>query len=139
MNMIARVAVAALIASAVPATPFLAISLLSRGEPGSLRIALMVWAICAAHVFAFGVPAFLALQRIQLANRWSLMLAGLVLGSIPITLASLPNALRGGSFNFSGTLVFGLLGVLSAWVFWFSWSRLGGEFNHQVQHSGDEL
>jgi hypothetical protein len=125
MNIVARIAIAALIASAAPALPFLAISLLAGGESGSLRIALVAWAICAAHVFVLGVPAFLVLQRKQLANRRSLMLAGLALGSVPIPLAFLPNALRGGSFNFSGTLVFGLLGVFSAWVFWFVWSRLG--------------
>ena len=134
MNIVARTATAAFIASAAPALPFLAISLLSGGEPGSLRIALVAWAICAAHVFVLGVPTCLALQRKQLANRWSLMLAGLALGAIPIAMVSLPNALRGGSFNFSGPLVFGLLGVFSAWVFWVAWSRLGGELTLEVQH-----
>ncbi|WP_374555323.1 hypothetical protein [Thermomonas sp.] len=125
MNIVARTATAALIASSAPALPFLAIFLLTGGEPGSLKIALIILAICAAHVFALGVPTFLILQRRQLANRWSLMLAGLALGSIPSALASLPSALRGGSFNFSFTLAFGLFGVFSAWVFWFAWSRLG--------------
>ncbi|MDO5506393.1 MAG: hypothetical protein Q4F49_08940 [Pseudoxanthomonas suwonensis] len=125
MNIVARTAIAALIASSAPALPFLAISLLSGGESGLLKIALIIWAICAAHVFVLGVPTFLALQHRQLVNRWSLMLAGLALGSIPSALVSLPNALRGGTFDLSGTLVFGLLGVFSAWVFWLAWSRLG--------------
>lgn len=76
------------------------------------------------HVFALGIPIFVFLKRKQLANRWSILLAGFVLGSIPISLMFLPNAIEGGSFDFSGPFVFGLFGAFSAWVFWVVLGRL---------------
>jgi hypothetical protein len=125
MNIVARIALPALIASVLPALPFVALALLTKGDQPAVMVALLAWVMCAAHVFVLGIPAFVLLRHRQIANRWSLMLTGLVLGSVPAALISLPNALRGGSFNFSGPLVFGLLGAFSAWVFWVAWSRLG--------------
>ena len=124
MNIIARTALAAFIASVVPAIPFLAISIITGGERGSLAIALIAWAVGAAHIAVLGIPAFAVLWRKQIATRLSLMVAGFLLGFLPLAIVSIPNVLRGGGIGF-GPFVFAVLGGFSAWVFWVAWLRLG--------------
>ena len=123
MNVVTRTALAALIASAVPAIPFFAISILAGGEPGSLVIALFAWAISAAHIAVLGIPAFVLLRHKQMASRLSLIATGFLLGFLPLAIISLPNVFRGGGFGW-GPLVFAVLGAFSAWVFWLLWYRL---------------
>ncbi len=125
MKIAARTAFSALVASAVPAFPFAFISLLTKGDKSSVVVALIAWSISAAHVVVLGVPAFIVLWRKGVASRWLLIFTGFILGFVPVTLKSLPNILRGGVTNFSGSVVFGLLGAFSAWVFWIVWCRLG--------------
>ena len=125
MNIVARTSHSALLASVAPALPFLAISLFVKGDNAPLMAALIAWSISAAHMIVLGIPAFLLLRRMRMANHWSLALAGFVLGFAPIALMSLADPSMGGSSNFFSFLVFGILGAFSALVFWFVWCSLG--------------
>ena len=125
MKFAARTSIAALIASVVPAVPFLVISLLAKGQGFSLIVSLIAWAIGTAHIVLLGVPAFLFLLRKNLARSWPLAITGFVLGFAPAALYALPNSLRGGAANVLGPFVFGVIGAFSAWVFSLVWHRLG--------------
>ena len=124
MSDIARICISACLAAMAPALPFFVISLLAAGNPPVL-IAAVVLAVSSAHVFILGIPAFLVLKWKRIANRWSLLIAGFALGSIPSLLFSFSNIFHGGSLNLPGTFLFGLIGAFSGWVFWVSWCRLG--------------
>jgi len=125
MTFAARTTIAALIASLVPAAPFLVISLLAKGQGFSLIVSLIAWVIGATHIFLLGIPAFLILLRKNPARTWPLAITGFVLGFTPAALYTLPNVLRGGAANVLGPFVFGVVGVFSAWVFSLVWHRLG--------------
>jgi hypothetical protein len=111
MNIAARTVLAALIASVVPAIPFLAIGILTGGEQGALVIALFAWAIGAAHILVLGIPAFAILQQKQIANRLSLMVTDFLLGFLPLAIISIPNMWRGGGLGF-GPFVFAVIGAV---------------------------
>ncbi len=122
MNIPARVAIAALIATFVPSIPFLVISVLIGEVKFSLMVGIIALAISAAHIVILGIPVFALLYRMKIANSNSMIIAGFVLGFIPITIYF---ALAGNPFNIFASLVFGLLGAYTAWVFSIIWKKLG--------------
>lgn len=117
--MVKRIAVAALVASLVPAIPFAGFALL-EGHPAAWEWAVSAWCISAAYIGVLGIPAFLLLLRSGRASGLSLVVAGFVLGYVPV-------------FAFSGSMAVGLqmgmvcgvLGAVCGWVFWSVWSRGG--------------
>jgi hypothetical protein len=127
MNIVARTAISAFIASVVPAVPFIAISLLGNGNDWSIAVALIAWAIGATHIVALGIPTFALLSHKRVANRWTLMLAGFVLGFVPMAIFTI----QGAGLDLYGPFVFGVIGAFSAWVFWVVWGSLGPNYSIQ--------
>jgi len=104
--------------------PFAIIGLLPGTEGSSLFVALIVLLVSIAHVVGLGIPAFLLLSYLQIANRWSLIAAGFALGFLPLALFNLATTMRSNDPNFSVPLIFGALGAFSAWIFWVAWCKL---------------
>lgn len=115
--MLKRIAIAALIASLVPTVPFAAFALFD-GPAVAWEWAASAWFVSAAHVVVLGIPVFLFLVRSGRASRMSLVVAGFVLGYLPVFVLM---GLRAAGLQMG--LVFGVLGALSAWAFWWVLSR----------------
>jgi hypothetical protein len=130
MQLPARTAVSAFIASAVPPLPFLAIALLVKADVTALQFAGVIWLISLGHVVVLGLPVFFWLWRTGSVNSWSLLAVGFVLGFVPAAIYSWPGPpitdhLLHWLTRFGGPGFMGVLGAFSARAFWSVWYRLG--------------
>lgn len=109
-----------------------------------------IWMGTVAHVLVIGVPAFLLLGRLGHRNGWRMATAGLLGGALPIGLSAWPRGdfspgstserevlghtlvtmqdglptLAGYAMHVVYMAIPGLLGMVSALVFWWCWRRL---------------
>ncbi len=119
------------------------------GASQSASVLLIAGCIAAMHVVFLGLPAFLMLLRFKLLRWWSVVLAGIVCGIIPMAVTSWPYwAFEGASYTaWDGTKMvehavngvptvsgwwryaydvagIGLLGGVAALGSWLAYSRL---------------
>ena len=130
MQLPARTAISALVASAVPPLPFLVIAVLVQADPLALQFSGVIWLVAVAHVLLLGLPIFFWLCRAGSASPWSLLAVGFVLGFVPAAIYSWPGEPVTGYVlhwltRFGGPGFMGILGSLSARAFWAVWCRLG--------------
>ena len=121
-----RIVASVLLASLVPAAPFIFIGFVAQ-SPWSLFFVVMAWLIGLAHIVVLGLPAFWLLTREQLANSWSLLAAGFALGFLPTAIYS---SLQSGSIGSStgGSIVMGVAGALTARAFLGAWRWLSPNY-----------
>jgi len=86
---------------------------------------LFFYCFALAFTVFFGVPAFALLQKLRLITWWSVIPAGLVIGSLVAIIVDLPS-LRG----LQNIPRMGLLGCATTFLFWLIW-RLGRDKNQQ--------
>jgi hypothetical protein len=118
------------------------------------NVSVLALGVSAAHVLVLGVPTFLALNWRNAIRWWSSLLAGLVLGAIPLGIAWWPLDYSGlkssaSHSSFGGKMVYtmidgvptlagwieylvsvaamGLLGALGGISFWLVWRRWRSE------------
>ena len=120
-------------------------AVLSGAAPEVAFIALMAFAIAAAHVIVLGIPSYVLLSRMGLLRWWSLTALGFVAGCIPVAILFWPLRYAGpgsssqengvwtmidgmpttaGWLLYAGSVAwFGMLGAIGAIAFWFSHKR----------------
>ena len=135
---------AAAVAPTLVASLYFAV--LSGGAPDVAFIALLAFAIAAAHVIVLGIPSYVLLRRIGLLRWWSLTALGYVAGCIPVAIFLWPLRYAGpgsssqengvwtmidgipttaGWLRYAGSVaLLGMLGAVGAIAFWFSHKRL---------------
>ena len=90
-----------------------------------LAVALIFYVITAAVTAALGAPIFFLLRRRNLVRWWSALLAGFLIGAAVSVLLRLQTIrYMPGAMLLHDSLLLGLEGAASAFVFWIIW-RLG--------------
>lgn len=78
--------------------------------------------VAAVHVVFLGIPAVLALRKLNALSLRTIVLAGLAGGAVPAAFLNLQMAPLGGLF-----------GVFGALAFWAAWSRGGPDWTNLVR------
>ncbi|MBS0193112.1 MAG: hypothetical protein JSR34_02625 [Proteobacteria bacterium] len=118
---------AVLLASAVPATPFICMAFVTLSFV-PLYFAGLAWCICLAHITALGLPVFWLLDHKQLVNPWSLLGAGFILGSLPYAIYTWPSWHYIRASYFGGAIFMGAVGAITARTFLAALRRLSPNY-----------
>lgn len=101
-----------------------------RGPGYAVLLLLIGMASSLLAIVVFALPALLILVRLRLANLWSMLVAGLMIGAILGSVTEWPQAGLA-AFGRAGwsdhavrrICVLGAIGTVSAFCFWMAWSR----------------
>jgi uncharacterized membrane protein YagU involved in acid resistance len=115
-----------LVAPLIPAVIF---ALSSPGLGGGIdgNVATILGLVVVGYFFSaaatalLGVPLFLLLRRFSLVRWWSTLLVGFLIGVVVFFVVLPAHA----TIPIPGVLLFGFMGALSAFVFWFIWMAGG--------------
>ena len=103
-----------LITPAIPASIYSAYSLIDNPRVSMLAIGVIfvfVYLVASAHSFLLGIPAFLLGKRLNVIHWWTCLLAGFLIGGLPIALWS----------RWSEVIPWGLFGASGGFAFWLLW------------------
>ena len=102
------------LASIIPTIVFLAKSDVNNGLFTSFLLIFYMYSFFAISII--GVPSFIVLRRLGLANLWSAIILGLLSGAlISVALGGLKN------ITVQNLVLLGSTGSVAAVVFWFTW------------------